>query len=101
MASVRMEAGSRKESRFSTSSGVIQNNLSASLLDVALKIFLSMEPSTSSFVILNSTKPMLNIVLLFILKKKRILYILAGIIDLLVLYRTKVATVFVEYTGQK
>ena len=34
-------------------------------------------------------------------EEKRILYILAGIIDLLVLYRTKVATVFVEYTGQK
>ena len=70
LARARMEAGSRKESRFSTSSGVIQNDLSASLLDMALKIFLSMKPSSSSFVILHSAKPILNIVLLFILKKE-------------------------------
>ena len=43
-ARARMEAGSRNESRCSTSSVVIQNDLSAFLLDMVLKIFLSMKP---------------------------------------------------------
>ena len=34
-------------------------------------------------------------------EKKRIWFILAGIIDHLILYRTKVGTEFLEYTGQR
>ena len=70
LARANMDPGSRKESRLSISSGVIQNDFSASMLDMVLQIFLSMKPWTSSFVFLHSANQMLNIVLLFILKKR-------------------------------
>ena len=44
LARANMDAGSRKESRFSISSGVIQNDFSASILDMVLQIFHSMKP---------------------------------------------------------
>ena len=75
IARANMDAGSRKESRFSISSGVIQNDFSASILDMVLQIVLSTKPWTSSFVFLHSANQMLNIVLSFILKKKQIWYI--------------------------
>ena len=44
LARAHMDAGSRKESRFSISSGVIQNDFSASILDMVLQIVLSTKP---------------------------------------------------------
>ena len=37
LARARMEGGSKKENKFSTSSGVVQKNVSASILDLVLK----------------------------------------------------------------
>ena len=57
LARARMEGGSKKENKFSTSSGVVQKNVSASILDMVLKYPVP----------LHNAKHLLNIVLLYVL----------------------------------
>ena len=60
LARAKIDTGSRKEIRISTSSGVLQNIFSASML---LRCFLCTNPCNSNFALLHNAKHLLSIVL--------------------------------------